>query len=260
MKDGKIHLFVSILIAVAVINVHAQKELPEPEDKPLLIGNPYPALSGVNELHVQMIKTFAAKDITGVNWEELQLAIEKKLRQEDMNCVEPKLPPLPCIKVYIHFLEVPESQQIVFYIQTSFARLVTLKDGRNTDMLVDVWKTNPAMQATSAEDMHTKVTDMILEQIETFVQAYKTANIQKTQIQVADTDQSEPLKGPNQTEQRAAEKLTSQYRYVASKNSSVFHKPDCRWAQNISQDNLVTYNSRNEAIQAGKRPCKLCNP
>jgi hypothetical protein len=260
MKTGKIHLFVYILMAVAVINVYAQNQLPEPEDKPLLIANPNPALSGVNELHVQIIKTFVTEDRTGVNWDKLQLAIEKKLRQEDINCVEPKLSSVPCVKVYVHFLEVPKSQQFVFYIQTSFSRLMTLKESQKTDILVDVWKTDPVMQIMSAENIHTKMTDVILEQIETFIQAYKTANIRKFRIPDAVADQNEPLKELIQPVQLAAEESMSQYRFVASKNSSVFHKPDCRWAQNISQDNLVTYNSREEAIQAGKRPCKLCNP
>ena len=48
--------------------------------------------------------------------------------------------------------------------------------------------------------------------------------------------------------------------YIASKNSDVFHKSDCRWAQNITAENLVKYGGRNEAIKAGKRLCKRCNP
>jgi len=51
-----------------------------------------------------------------------------------------------------------------------------------------------------------------------------------------------------------------EYTYVASKNSNVFHNPDCRWAKNISPNNLVTYSSRDEAIKAGKTPCKSCKP
>jgi methylphosphotriester-DNA--protein-cysteine methyltransferase len=49
-------------------------------------------------------------------------------------------------------------------------------------------------------------------------------------------------------------------KYVASKNSAVFHKPDCRWAKNISAGNLVGYSSREEATNSGKRPCKTCKP
>ncbi len=48
--------------------------------------------------------------------------------------------------------------------------------------------------------------------------------------------------------------------YVASKNSGVFHKADCKSAAKISAKNLVRYASRDEAVQAGKKPCHECNP
>jgi hypothetical protein len=48
--------------------------------------------------------------------------------------------------------------------------------------------------------------------------------------------------------------------FIASKTSSIFHKSDCRWAQSISTENLVSYRKRDEAVRAGKRPCKQCNP
>jgi len=48
--------------------------------------------------------------------------------------------------------------------------------------------------------------------------------------------------------------------YVASKNSQVFHRPDCKSAAKISEKNLVHYNTREEAIQAGKKPCAECRP
>ena len=48
--------------------------------------------------------------------------------------------------------------------------------------------------------------------------------------------------------------------YLASANSQVFHKADCRSAANIAAKNLVRYASRDEAIQAGKRPCAECKP
>jgi len=48
--------------------------------------------------------------------------------------------------------------------------------------------------------------------------------------------------------------------FIASKTSDVFHRSDCRWAQNISTENLVRYRTRDEAVRAGKRPCKFCNP
>ena len=39
-----------------------------------------------------------------------------------------------------------------------------------------------------------------------------------------------------------------------------FHRPDCKSAAKISEKNLVHYATRDEAIQAGKKPCAECNP
>ncbi len=48
--------------------------------------------------------------------------------------------------------------------------------------------------------------------------------------------------------------------YVASKNSQVFHRADCKSVATISAKNLVRYNTRDEAIAAGKKPCHDCDP
>jgi len=48
--------------------------------------------------------------------------------------------------------------------------------------------------------------------------------------------------------------------YVASKNSAVCHRADCKSASTISAQNLVRYNTRDEAIAAGKKPSQDCNP
>ncbi len=39
-----------------------------------------------------------------------------------------------------------------------------------------------------------------------------------------------------------------------------FHRPDCKSAAKISEKNLIRYGTRDEAIQAGKKPCAECNP
>ena len=78
-----------------------------------------------------------------------------------------------------------------------------------------------------------------------------------------------PLVGTNEADSlTASEKRTkpgdtsarAEYKYVASQSSKVFHKPECRWATRIKPENLVGYNSKDEVIKAGKRPCKQCKP
>jgi len=47
---------------------------------------------------------------------------------------------------------------------------------------------------------------------------------------------------------------------VASKNSKVYHRASCGSAKRITQDNLVSFSSRQHAEQTGRRPCKNCRP
>ncbi len=81
-------------------------------------------------------------------------------------------------------------------------------------------------------------------------------------------DHSDPYagrtEGYSQTHRAAAEPTKNDATlaggYVASSRSQVFHRPGCRGAAKISEKNLVHYATRDEAIQAGKRPCPECNP
>ena len=48
--------------------------------------------------------------------------------------------------------------------------------------------------------------------------------------------------------------------YVASYKREPFHYPWCKWAQKIAPGNRVCYETREQAIADGHRPCKVCNP
>ena len=43
-----------------------------------------------------------------------------------------------------------------------------------------------------------------------------------------------------------------QWKYVASRQSEVFNRPDCKWVGRISAGNLIGFGSRKEAL-AGRR-------
>lgn len=52
----------------------------------------------------------------------------------------------------------------------------------------------------------------------------------------------------------------SEENFVASRKSDKFHNISCSSANRISAENIVGYHSREEAIEDGKIPCKLCSP
>ena len=48
--------------------------------------------------------------------------------------------------------------------------------------------------------------------------------------------------------------------FIASKNSKIFHRPTCRFARVISQKNVIKFETREQALQSGRRPGKTCTP
>lgn len=48
--------------------------------------------------------------------------------------------------------------------------------------------------------------------------------------------------------------------YWGSSQSDKFHCPSCRWAQKILKDNLIVFKTRQEALDSGYVPCKVCKP
>lgn len=52
----------------------------------------------------------------------------------------------------------------------------------------------------------------------------------------------------------------SERNFVASSQGEKFHKPGCRYADNILSENKVYYKSRGDALADGKTPCSVCKP
>ena len=50
--------------------------------------------------------------------------------------------------------------------------------------------------------------------------------------------------------------------YVSSRRSQrfVFHRPDCRSAKRIKRENLMRFETRDEALDSGYSPCRNCRP
>ena len=48
--------------------------------------------------------------------------------------------------------------------------------------------------------------------------------------------------------------------YWGSQKSDKFHYPSCRYAKKILKTNLIIFESRQDALDAGYVPCKVCKP
>lgn len=50
------------------------------------------------------------------------------------------------------------------------------------------------------------------------------------------------------------------FAYVGNARSHIFHTDDCRYVYRMNDFNKVYFDDRDEAIDAGYRPCKVCQP
>jgi len=55
-------------------------------------------------------------------------------------------------------------------------------------------------------------------------------------------------------------KASGRGRYIANKRTLIFHRPTCPYARKIASPNRLFFNSPIEAMKAGYRPCRECNP
>ncbi len=65
---------------------------------------------------------------------------------------------------------------------------------------------------------------------------------------------------PEDTSGQDQPQTQSQALYLASKNSKVFHYYTCRSIRTISPENIVEFADKDQALETGKRPCRICKP
>ncbi len=237
----------AILVAASVA---AGGEVERPiAQTPLIAADP--VLADVNELTV----VFATGESPGVerliDATKLMAQVWQKLRDGGLTPVEQDSESIPMLLVRIEGTEVPGCDKYVYRVQTALCRLVVVPGQENRQIQVDVWRVRPVMAVADKARAGETIRNAVLVQAGVFAEAQKAAR-RLPAPKKADGSPSMP------TPQTVA--AVSDYPFVASKSSGVFHRPDCRWAQNITGDNRLAYKTREEAIQSGKRPCKSCKP
>ncbi len=259
MKTGKYYLILAVAIAILCIPALAEIEVFPPDDYGL-IGQANPALAGIDRLLVAIVPPYSEPNKDGLVWGELEIKIINKLNKAGIKLVgtiSGNILEINELRVHIDMLKLEDLQQYVFCIQTSFATKVSLVNEPKRYIKADVWKTEPTMQAIPVENMPDTVTNVVLEQVEAFIHAWLAAN--PPEEQPSDTNEISAVIAPIPVG-LADKSAVAEYKYVASKNSKVFHRPQCSSAKRILPKNLICYRNRREAIKAGRRPCKICKP
>ena len=262
MKAKKYYLILAVVTGILYAPALGEVEsLLSPERG--LIGQAAPALAGIENLLVIIVPPDAEPNKDGLVWTELEAKVINKLNEAGIKImpgIAGNILNIDELRVYIDMLKLVDSQQYVFRIQASVSREVRLARTSNFSLRADVWKTHSVMQVVSVENMPAIATSVVLEQVEAFICAYVVANPPGKQPADAKTTDTVSQTAQRQQAKPAAKPAVAKYKYGASENSKVFHRPDCHWVKQIKPENLVGYNSRDEALKAGRRPCKQCKP
>ena len=263
MKAKKYYLILAVVTGILLTCGLCDGQLPGRDEPELvLIGRPNPTLVGIEKVYIELWSELRISHVGITALEDIHKKVQHKLDTAGIKIYprpfgDANVKPfrVPELRIDIATLKLDDSQKYVFRVQTSLARTVNLPQHR-FHIKADVWKTEPTMHAVSVQTMPGAVTNVVLEQAEAFIHAYLAAN-PSSKLPSDANDISIVLKAQVKP---VAKSTAAKYEYVASKNSKVFHKPDCSSARRIKPENLIDYNSRAEAIKAGKRPCKRCKP
>jgi len=280
MKLKKYCLLFGVITVILCVTTLSQAQALEP-DETMLIAPANPALAGIKVLNVVVAIRPTEPSKSGLDSKSLKAKVESVLEKAGIKIFVPRegvnydMDISSDLKVSIEILDLGPpprlasgdagaggSPQCVLRVQTSLSRGVCLIEQRNLAFKADVWEAEPVLGIAPLQNISGKVTEMVVSQVETFVQAHAIANT--VEGRTPDANDTAPKKLSEaplpQGITKQSAKSVAEYNYVASKNSGVFHRPNCRSAKRISPENIVGYNNRDDAIKAGKRPCKACSP
>jgi hypothetical protein len=181
---------------------------------------------------------------------------------------------IPVLRININTLLLTLERPPIFLVQTAFAADIRTPRSLNTLVKVDLWTKTETIQAQSAATEFDAINSLVLKHVELFINDFIQANnilnpprIIDGNTSVTSYESAYTAKGvkdfndPNKAKTlKSKQPAEPQAGYVGSKGSTVFHKSDCPWAKKILPKNLITFATRQEAIDAGKRPCKNCKP
>jgi hypothetical protein len=209
------------------------------------------SLTGVKLIAVHVNCSKLAKDV-GLDKQELRKSITAQLEDAGIEVVRPeiwsKLPGRCRLRASIKVYKPPHLDVLIYDLKVEFVQAVSLARLPETKIDAATWDRTWFAHGTEKR-LAEYVPHNLKVMVAMFIRDYRLAN---------------PINGEkpdsNKVDKKPQASAVSAAGFVTSKTSDVFHKPDCRWAQKISADNLVKYESRNEAIEAGKRPCKWCKP
>jgi hypothetical protein len=220
------------------------------------------SLRGVKSITVHASCSGDAKE-AGLSEERIRKDVRKQLETAGVKVMPSQVwgtVPGRCrLRVMVKIYKPPRMETLIYNLKVDFLQTVTLE--RNPEMKIDATTWELTWFANGSEGSLAEAVAQNLKVLTaSFIKDYRAANPKDAGSADADGTDNASASVPKSRNLQKSASVANRHGFVASKASGVFHRPDCRWALNISEENLVSFKSRNEAANSGKRPCKTCNP
>ena len=219
------------------------------------------SLKGVESMTVHASCCQSATEM-GLDEEDIRANIQRQLEDAGIK-VRPlhmwRAVPGRCrLRVAVKVYRPAHQETFVYNLKVDFLQTATL--GRDAQTQIDVVTWELMWFAHGSKSKLGQVIGQNLKVLTaSFIKDYRQAN--PMDKDTAETRNSDKVLTP--AKRRAKSKPGSsagKYEFTGSKGSDVFHKSNCHSVSTISTENVVGYKTRQEAVKAGKRPCKWCNP
>jgi hypothetical protein len=221
-----------------------------------------PRQASLRDANVMTVDVVCSKDVkeTDLNQQDIRENIVKQLEQAGIKILPVQLwgtAPGRCrLKVLIKVYKPSDLDTFIYNLKVYFVQTVALE--RIPEAKIDAVTWELTWLAHGSKDRLTEAVPGNLKiMADNFIRDYHLANPQAGELPGNSESNIVPITSPKG---QIRSGVAARYKYVSSKNSKVFHFPQCRSAKRINPENLVGYNSKEEVIQAGKRPCKMCKP
>jgi hypothetical protein len=219
------------------------------------------SLRGVESMTVHASCCESTKE-TGISEEDIRANIQRQLENAGIKVRPPRMwgtVPGRCrLRVAVKVYRPAHEETFVYNLKIDFLQTVTLE--RNPQMRIDVVTWELMWFAHGSKSTLAQAIGQNLKVLTaSFIKDYHQANPDNNDTRESRNSDNAPTDTKRRTKPKPGSS-TGRYEFIGSKSSDVFHKSDCRWASSISAEKLVSYKTRQEAVKAGKRPCKRCNP
>ena len=201
---------------------------------------------------------------SGVNLRKLEAAVRNNLKRAGIAAVirrttrdTARSMGIADLRIDIDMFEFDIVGQYVFSVQTSLAIKVSLLKKSSKVFKADVWSTGSTLSAASEQNVSEAVTQTVVEQVRMFI-AHVKPKIKSGGSHIIDSNDVPAKKSKAKSQPKQTEEV--KIKYFSSAGSKKFHKQSCRYVKRIHPENIAEYDTRKQAIEIGKKPCKSCKP